>query len=106
MPKPSSDLSALFRAEPPVGVERQIEVLDGVLEEQELRRTFDSMSPVAGAALGPKWNGEDSDWKAIGRIVEWVLALFTDVDSGVIPIDATRSLRDDMNPRGRWPPDG
>ncbi len=91
-------LSALFRAAPPVGVERQIEVLDGILEEQELRRTFDSMSPVAEAALGPKWKGADSDWKAIGRIVEWALALFTDVDNGVIPIDAARSLRDDINP--------
>ncbi len=91
-------LSALFRAEPPVGVERQIKILDGILEEQELRRTFDSMSPAAEAALGPKWKGADSDWKAIGQIVEWALALFTDVDGGVIPIDATRSLRDDIDP--------
>jgi len=91
-------LSALFRAKPPVGVERQIEVLDGILEEQELRRTFDSMSPVAEAALGEKWKGADSDWTVIGRIVDWALALFTDVDGGVIPIDATRSLRDDINP--------
>ena len=91
-------LSPLFRAEPPVGIERQIEVLDGIMVEQELRRTFDSMSPVAEAALGPKWKGADSDWKAIGRVVEWTLALFTDVDSGVIPIDSTRSLRDDIFP--------
>ena len=91
-------LSALFRAELPVGVGRQIEVLDGILGEQELRRTFDSMSPVAEAGLGPKWKGADSDWSAIRQIVEWALALFTDVDSGVIPIDATRSLRDDINP--------
>ncbi len=90
-------LSALFRAEQPVGVERQIEVLDGILEEQELRRTLDSMSPVAKATLGPKWEGADSDWKAIRRIVEWALALFTDVDNDVIPIDAARSLRDDIN---------
>ena len=91
-------LSALFRAESPVGVERQIAVLKGILEEQELRRTFDSMSPVAEAALGPKWEGADSDWKSIGRIVEWALALFADVDGGVIPIDSTRSLRDDISP--------
>ena len=90
-------LSALFRAEPPAGVERQIEVLDGILEEQELRRTFDSVSPVARAALGPKWEGADSDWKAVSQIVEWVLALFTDVDKGAIPIDTARSLRDDIN---------
>ena len=90
-------LSALLRAEPPAGVERQIEVLDGILEEQELRRTFDSMSPVAEAALGPKWKGTDSDWKAVGRVVEWALALFTGVDNGAIPIDSARSLRDDIN---------
>ena len=91
-------LSALFRAEPPAGVERQIEVLDGILEEQELRRTFDSMSPVAEAAMGQKWKGADSDWTVIDRIVGWALALFAEVDGGVIPIDATRSLRDDINP--------
>ena len=91
-------LSALLKAEPPVGVEQQVEVLDGILEEQELRRTFDSMSPVAEAALGSKWKGADSDWKAIGWIVDWALALFNDVDNGVIPIDAARSLRHDMNP--------
>jgi len=90
-------LSAFFISEPPVGVERQIEVLDGILEEQELRRMFDSMSSVAGASLGPKWKGEDSDWKAIGQAVEWALALFTDVDSGVIPIDAIKALRDDID---------
>ena len=90
-------LSTLLRAEPPAGVERQIEVLHGILEEQELRQTFDSVAPVAGAALGPKWEGADSDWKAVSQVVEWVLALFTDVDKGAIPIDAARSLRDDIN---------
>ncbi len=89
-------LSALFRTEPPAGVERQIEVLDRILEEQELRRTFERLSPVAEVALGSKWKGTDSDWNAIDQIIEWALALFTDVDGGVIPIDATRSLRDDI----------
>ena len=90
-------LSALFRTELPAGVEQQIEVLDGILEEQELRRTFDSLSPVAGAALGQKWEGKDSDWKAVSQIVEWTLALFTGVDNGTIPIESVRSLRDDIN---------
>ncbi len=90
-------LSKLYRADPPDGVEQQIEVLNGILEEQELRRTFVSLSPVAGSALGPKWKGEDSDWEALGRIVEWALALFSDVYNGIFPISAAKSLRDDID---------
>jgi len=55
------------------------------------------MSPVAEAALGPKWKGANSDWKAIGRIVEWAQLLYADVDNGLIPIKAASSLRDDID---------
>ena len=71
--------------------------MDGILEEQAHRRAFDSVSPLAGAALGPKWKGADSDWEAVSRVVEWALVLFAEVDNGTIPIDVARSLRDDIN---------
>ena len=90
-------LSKLCRAEPPDDVEQQINILDGILEEQAHRWAFDSVSPLAGAALGPKWKGADSDWEAVSRVVEWALALFAEVDNGTIPIDVARSLRDDIN---------
>ncbi|MCY4355460.1 MAG: DUF3320 domain-containing protein [Truepera sp.] len=90
-------LSNLCRAEPPRRVERQMEVVDAILQEQEHRRTFERLSTTAGATLGPKWQGEDSDWEVVDRIVAWVLALFRDVDGGVIPLGVVRSLRDDMD---------
>ena len=93
----NSCLSKLYRADPPDGVEQQIQVLNGILEEQELRQTIKSLSPVAGSALGPKWKGADSDWETVGHIVEWALALFTDVDNGSIAIDAAKTLRDDID---------
>ena len=73
--------------------------MDAILQEQERRRTFERLSAVAGAVLGKKWESQDSDWEAVGHIVEWALALFTDVDSGTVAIDSVKALRDDIDAR-------
>ncbi len=81
----------------PESIEGQREIVDAILQEQEHRRMFERLSPIAEAVLGPKWQGADSDWEAVGRVVEWALALFSDIDHGVIALDAVRSLRNDMD---------
>ena len=66
----------------PDSIEDRIGTVDAILQEQERRRTFERLSPVAGAVLGNEVGGvKDSDWEAVGQIVEWALALFTDLDS-------------------------
>ena len=90
-------LSSLCSTELSGNVERWIAIAEAILEEQELRKTIERISPVAGAMLGPKWRGTESDWEAISRIVGWVLSLLDDVDSGKIPLDVVRSLRDDID---------
>ena len=90
-------LASLCRVDLPDGIERQIEIVEAVIQEQEHRQTFERLSPVAGAALGPKWQGVESEWESISRIVEWTTNLFDDVDSGEIAPDAATSLRDDID---------
>ena len=90
-------LSSLCSTELYGNVERWITIAEAILEEQELRKTIERISSVAGAVLGPKWRGTESDWEAISRIVGWALSLLDDVDSGKIALDVVRSLRDDID---------
>ena len=90
-------LSKLCPIARPDSIEDRIATMHGILAEQELRRTFEQLSPAAEPVLGSRWAGEDSDWETIGQIVEWALSLFADVDNGVMPIESVRSLRDDIN---------
>ena len=92
-----ASLSNLSRTELPAGVERQIEMADAILEEQGHRRTFEMLSPTAVSVLGQKWDGAGSDWGAVERIVGWLLALFRDVDNGLIELEAIGSLRNDID---------
>ena len=95
--KANAHLSDLCRDAPSVGVERQIETVDAIIQEQERRQTLELLSSIASTALGQKWQSTESDWKAVGQIVEWVLSLHNDVDSGGIAPDVVRSLREDIN---------
>ncbi len=92
----SAHLSALYRDGPSVGVERQIETLDAVIQEQERRQTVELLSSTASTALGQRWQGVESDWEVVGRIVDWALSLHDDVDKGRIALNVARSLREDI----------
>ncbi len=93
----NAHLSSLCRADLPDSIESQIETAEAILEEQDYRRTFEQLSPAAGAALGAKWQGTESDWDALRRIVEWTANLLGDVANGEIAPDVVRSLRDDID---------
>ena len=94
--KANAHLSELYRDMPSVGVERQIETVDAITHEQKRRQTLELLSSIAGAALGQKWQGAESDWEVVGRIVEWALSLHDDIDKGRIEPDVVRSLREDI----------
>ena len=95
--KANAHLSDLCRDAPSVGVERQIETLHAIVQEQECRQTLELLSSIVSTALGQKWQGTETDWEAVGQIVEWVLSLHDDVDSGEIAPNVVRSLREDIN---------
>lgn len=81
-------LTTLCYSDPPKDAEQQIVLANAILNEQQTRRDIEKLATAADAVLGKWWRGEeDSDWTAIERILEWVFALFEDIDTGkVLPI--------------------
>ena len=87
-------IATLCRDELRRDVERQIALAKAIMSEQQERRNFIRLSLTAEAALGQWWRGEDSDWNAIERIVEWALPLLEDVDKGRVDSALTFAMSD------------
>lgn len=60
-------------------------LVDGILGYQLSKRTYDQHLALGETLFGPQWIGERSDWEALGRASEWVIALHDDRGKGQLP---------------------
>ena len=90
-------LSTLCSGKLPPSIEEQIALIDAIREESQLRESIEQLAPVADAALGQLWRGEQTDWNAVKPIINWVLNLYDDIDSGKADPGIVGSLGDGLD---------
>ena len=86
-------LASLCRTELDRDIERRIDLVEKILEEQRLRMRIDELSPLVAGVFGSRWRRESTDWKALGSDATWFLDLLSDVESGSANPDVVESLR-------------
>lgn len=60
-------------------------MIDGVLEFQRQKGTYDQHAVLGEALFGAQWNKQRSDWEVLGRLSEWIFTLYDDLGKGSLP---------------------
>ena len=92
-----NQVSTLCRMEPPSDIEEQIVLVKSIMDEQQIRSDIARLRPTAEAAIGNRWQGEESDREAIEPIVEWAVGLLEDIDAGDIDSKLAFTMTDDVD---------
>ena len=61
-------------------------LIDGILDFQKNRVTYEQYAALGEALFGAQWNKQRSDWEVLGRLSEWVFALYDDLGKGSLPV--------------------
>jgi very-short-patch-repair endonuclease/DNA polymerase III delta prime subunit len=78
-------LDSLCKGPGPRGADKQIELIDAVLEATRLRQNLLELEAVGRELFGAHWQGERSDWSQLGTIIHWVASLYASIAEGTIP---------------------
>ena len=78
-------LDGLCKGSGPRGAERQLELVDAVLEANRLRRNLRELETVGRELFGIHWRGERSDWSQLATVINWVASLHASIAEGTIP---------------------
>jgi hypothetical protein len=60
-------------------------LVDDILAFQRCKRTYDQHASLGEALFGAQWHQQRSDWEGLGRLSEWVIALYDDLGRGELP---------------------
>ena len=60
-------------------------LIDGILDFQKNKVTYDQHAALGEALFGAQWNKQRSDWEVLGRLSEWVFNLYDDLGKGSLP---------------------
>jgi very-short-patch-repair endonuclease len=60
-------------------------LVDDILDFQQRKRTYDQYASLGEALFGAQWNQQRSDWEVLGRLSDWVMALYDDLGRGDLP---------------------
>ena len=66
--------SLLCRDEIPARLERQLELADAIIEENQLRQTINQLSQVANSIFH-SWQLESVDWDEVSNLINWSLSM-------------------------------
>lgn len=64
---------------------RCLALIDGILEFQKHKITYDQHAALGEALFGAQWNKQRSDWEVLGRLSEWIFTLYDDLGKGSLP---------------------
>lgn len=78
-------LQSLATQELPKTSADMLKMVDALLSFQQLKKSYDEHSPLGAALFGAQWQGTQSDWAVLDRIITWVVSLHDDLGKGVIP---------------------
>ncbi|WP_245197247.1 DUF3320 domain-containing protein [Labrys sp. LIt4] len=66
-----AQFKALLATEMPGDLVKRLQLLDGMISAQEIRRRFESQKDLGARAFGALWDGEKSDWARLQAITDW-----------------------------------
>lgn len=78
-------LAGLVTTPLPKEASERLALADGVLASQRLEKELATFASLGSGLFGRQWQGERSDWDVLGRVAEWMTALYGDVASGAVP---------------------
>ncbi len=80
-------LGDLCATDLPKSTDRQLEILDAVLEVRKLSPAIEDFDEEANDLFGQRWRGVESNWEELARITAWLAQLHTKIDRGELPTE-------------------
>ncbi|PIQ19725.1 MAG: DNA helicase, partial [Cytophagales bacterium CG18_big_fil_WC_8_21_14_2_50_42_9] len=84
--KSKNELTGLTRLGLPKENRDQLALVDAILEEQRQAQILKQGQELGQAAFGRQWRGKDSDWHYLHTLLNWVVNLYQDVQTGRVPM--------------------
>lgn len=78
-------LQSLARSELPKAASEMLKMVDGVMAYQQHEKVFVQQETLGQALFGAQWQGRQSDWAVLDRLMTWVVNLHDDLGKGTIP---------------------
>lgn len=78
-------LQSLARSELPKMASEMLKLVDGVMSYQQHEKVFVQQETLGQALFGAQWQGRQSDWAVLDRLMTWVVNLHDDLGKGTIP---------------------
>jgi very-short-patch-repair endonuclease len=78
-------LQSLIKGNIPSDASQMLAMVDGVLEYQQHKKSYDTHAILGQALFGAQWQAEQSDWRVLERLNAWVVALHDEVGKGQMP---------------------
>ena len=75
-------IASLCRGEMPREKERQLRLLDAIIEAQRLATECRRYSANGAEVFGSRWRSEETDFRVIGPVVDWAMELYDGIDAG------------------------
>lgn len=83
--KAKRQLQSLARAELPKSADEMLKLVDAVMAYRQHEKVFVQHETLGQALLGAQWQGQQSDWAVLDRLMTWVVHLHDDLGKGTIP---------------------
>ena len=81
--KSRDQLAAVLRIKLPDNVDRQIQLIDTISAERQLRASITRQHAIAKLALGDNWAGLNTDWDQLSRALNTYLACAKELESAL-----------------------
>jgi very-short-patch-repair endonuclease len=78
-------LQSLARSELPKAASEMLKMADGVMAYRQHEKVFLQQETLGQALFGAQWQGRQSDWAVLDRLMTWVVNLHDDLGKGTIP---------------------
>ena len=75
-------VASLCRSEMPSGRERQLDLLDAIIEAQRLTNKCRTYTANGAVVFGTHWRSEETDFRVVGPVVDWAMAMHDGIKSG------------------------
>ena len=75
-------LASLCRGEIPSDKDRQLRLLNAIIETQRLAIECRRYSANGSEIFGTRWRSEDTDFRVVGPAVDWAMDMYDGIDSG------------------------
>jgi hypothetical protein len=85
-------LTGLSRSGLPEKIDEQKALIDAILEAQRLQKEFARHEPLLARLFTNRLHGPSSSWEDLAEITDWLIQLYGQVQSGIIPAQIVRYL--------------